>query len=183
MNRGSITIMARPREITDERMLTAAALVIGRLGPGFTLADVAKEAHVAVGTLARRFGSKHGLLTAMTTAAIDDMRRQMRNASDPVEALVDAYAPLDDPHTAANNLAQLAADLADAELRGLMAEFYSVMEEEVGRLTDPITARILTALADGTALHWSARPDGSLVERLQHDLRTVLTALRTKETR
>jgi AcrR family transcriptional regulator len=169
--------MARPREITDERMLSAAALVIGRLGPGFTLADVAKEARVAVGTLAKRFGSKHGLLVAMTKAAIDDMRRQMHQASDPVEALVRAYAPLDDPLTAANNLAQLAADLSDVELRGLMGEFYAVMEEEVGRLTDPVTARILTAIADGTALHWSTRPDGSLAERLRHDLRIV-----TKET-
>jgi AcrR family transcriptional regulator len=170
--------MARPREITDQRMLDAAALVIGRLGPGFTLADVAGQAHIAVGTLAKRFGSKHGLLTAMTKAAIDDMRRQMRLARDPVDALVAAYAPLDDPRTAANNLAQLSVDLADDELRSLMAEFHSVMEEEIGRLTDPITARILTAIADGTAIHWSARPDGSLVARLENDLRLVLIALK-----
>src|SRR3954463_12933808 len=71
MNCGSITSMARPREITDERLLDAAAGRISRLGPGFTLADVAAEARVAVGTVAQRFGSKHGLLVAMTKGAVD----------------------------------------------------------------------------------------------------------------
>src|ERR1700754_4054688 len=118
MNRGSITPMAGPRHITDELLLTAAGRVVGRLGPGFTLADVASEAQVAVGTLAQRFGSKHGLLVALTRTAIDGMRGQMRGSvpevADPdavIHVLVAAYVPLDDSATAANNLAQLAADL------------------------------------------------------------------------
>jgi AcrR family transcriptional regulator len=181
--------MARPREITDERMHTAAALVIGRLGPGFTLADVAAEARVAVGTVAQRFGSKHGLLVAMTKQAIAGMRDGMRVAGDdPVEALVAAYAPLDDPATAANNLAQLSVDLADPELRALMADFYAAMEAEIARLigrTDPgapaNAARILTAVADGTAIHWSARPAGGLAERLRADLTAVTAGWTRKE--
>jgi AcrR family transcriptional regulator len=193
--------MARPRHITDERLLDAAAAVISRLGPGFTLADVAREARVAVGTVGQRFGSKHGLLVAMTTAAIEAMRGGMRASVagvDPVDApvlaLVTAYAPLDDPATAANNLAQLAVDLADDELRGLMAEFYAVMEDEVASLVADagrggwlagapparVAARILTAVADGTAIHWSARPEGGLRERLSADLDAVLSGWRTK---
>lgn len=188
--------MARPRQITDERLLGAAAAAISRLGPGFTLADVAAEARVAVGTVAGRFGSKHGLLVAMTRGAIEAIRGQMRVSDgdgDPlqatVRALVDAYAPLDDPATAANNLAQLAFDLADDELRRLMAEFYAVMEAEVAALVEEAVAagglrgaptaaqaaRILTAIADGTAVHWSARPDGALAERLRDDLSVVLS--------
>jgi AcrR family transcriptional regulator len=188
--------MARPRQITDERLLGAAAAAISRLGPGFTLADIAAEARVAVGTVAGRFGSKHGLLVAMTRGAIEAMRGQMRVSDgdgDPlqatVRALVDAYAPLDDPATAANNLAQLAFDLADDELRRLMAEFYAVMEAEVSALVEQAVAagglrgaptaaqaaRILTAIADGTAVHWSARPDGALAERLRDDLSAVLS--------
>jgi AcrR family transcriptional regulator len=189
--------MARPRQITDERLLDAAGTAISRLGPGFTLADVAAEARVAVGTVAQRFGSKHGLLVAMTKAAIDSMRGRMRVTShgDPadavVHALVTAYAPLDDPATAANNLAQLAVDLADEELRGLMAEFYSVMEAEVAALLETAdlpgappparAARTLTALADGTAIHWSARPSGGLAERLRTDLSAVLGGWRTRK--
>jgi AcrR family transcriptional regulator len=189
--------MARPREITDERLLDAAAVSISRLGPGFTLADVAAEAHVAVGTVAKRFGSKHGLLGAMTKAAIDGMRDGIRESVEgidpveaPVHALVHAYAPLDDSATAANNLAQLAQDLADEQLRGLMAEFYAVMEAEVTALVEraglsgappaSIAARILTAIADGTAIHWSARPHGGLCERLRDDLTAVLAGWRGK---
>src|SRR4029453_16553268 len=111
--------VARPRKITDKRLLTAAETAITRLGPAFTLADVAREAQVAAGTLVQRFGSKHGMLGAMTKAAIAPMQRALRAAvadvDDPVaavlQALVGWYAPLDDPHSAANNLAQLASDL------------------------------------------------------------------------
>jgi len=192
--------MARPRTITDTRMLTAAATAIARLGPAFTLADVATEARIAAGTLVQRFGSKHGLLVAMATAAIASMQRDMRAAvgaaDDPVEAVMQAliarYAPLDDPTTAANNLTQLAFDLADDELRALMGEFYAVMEAELGPLLRravaagdlpgappvPVAARILTAIADGTAIHWSARPADGLCARLHADLAAVLAGWR-----
>lgn len=181
-------------------MVTAAGVVISRLGPGFTLADVAKEAGIAAGTLVQRFGSKHGLLVAMTKAAIeslhDEMSAAVAEADDPVAApvvaLVTAYAPLDDPATAANNLAQLAFDLADAELRKLMAEFYAAMEAALvphldraiaqgllpGAPPVPVAARILTAIADGTAIHWSARPVGGLRDRMRTDLDAVLIGWR-----
>ncbi|MCO5968706.1 TetR/AcrR family transcriptional regulator [Actinoallomurus soli] len=188
--------MARPRKFTDERLLTAAAAVISRLGPGFTLADVAREAGVAVGTVAQRFGSKHGLLAAMTRTAVGSAREGMRAAAetdgDPlgmvVDVLVDAFAPLDDPARAANNLAQLAVDLADEELRGLLADLHAALEEGLVPLLDravregrlpaapppAVAARILAAVTDGTALHWSARPAGSLRDRLRTDLGAVL---------
>jgi AcrR family transcriptional regulator len=181
-------------------MLAAAGQAIARLGPAFTLADVAAEAHIAAGTLIHRYGSKHGLLTAMIEAATASLRREMRSASgavdDPVattmQALIAWYAPLDDPATAANNLAQLAFDLADGKLRALMAEFYTVMEEELQLLLGrafasgdlpgappiPVAARILTAIADGTAIHWSACPDDGLRARLGADLMAVLNGWR-----
>jgi AcrR family transcriptional regulator len=188
--------VARPRKFSDERLLSAAGVVISRVGPGFTLADVAREAGVAVGTLAQRFGSKHGLLAAMTKAAVEGTRDGMRSAAatagDPVKAvigvLVEAFAPLDDPGAAANSLAQLAVDLADEELRGLLADLHAALEEGLvplleraareGRLPGappvPVAARILTAVADGTALHWSARPAGGLRARMRTDLSAIL---------
>jgi AcrR family transcriptional regulator len=212
--------MARPRSITDERLLDAAGAVIGRRGPGFTLAEVAKEAGVAVGTVAQRFGSKHGLLVAMVTTAIASLGPGLREAAgaslgprlqetagacpgsgvreaaagaeDPaltaVRALVSWYAPLGDPVSAPNHLAQLGSDLADERLRGLMGEFYTAMEAEVAALLDKAdlpsgppaaqAARILTAVADGTALHWSASPTGDFGTRLEADLLAVLDAWR-----
>ncbi|MEV5748123.1 TetR/AcrR family transcriptional regulator [Actinoallomurus sp. NPDC052308] len=188
--------MARPRKFTDERLLAAAGVAISRLGPGFTLADVAREAGVAVGTVAQRFGSKHGLLVAMTRAAVRTTREGMGAAAaahgDPVavvvEVLVAAFGPLDDPARAANNLAQLAVDLADEELRGLLAELHTALEEGLVPLLDravregrlpgappaPVAARILAAVTDGTTLHWSARPVGGLCDRLRADLDAVL---------
>jgi AcrR family transcriptional regulator len=181
-------------------MLTAAGVVISRLGPAFTLADVARQARVAVGTVAQRFGSKHGLLVAMTRTAVESLHRDMRLAvtdtGDPVaaviEALVKPYVALDDPGTAANNLAQLAFDLADGELRALMAESYAVMEAGLvpllsravaaghlpGAPPAPVAARILSAIVGGTALHWSARPIGGLCDRMRSDLDAVLAGWR-----
>jgi AcrR family transcriptional regulator len=213
--------MARPRSITDARLLDAAGAVIGRRGPGFTLAEVAKEAGVAVGTVAQRFGSKHGLLVAMVTTAIASLGPGLREAAgaslgprlqeaaagacpgsgvreaaagaeDPalaaVRALVSWYAPLGDPVSAPNHLAQLGSDLADERLRGLMGEFYTAMEAEVAALLAKAdlpsgppaaqAARILTAVADGTALHWSASPTGDFGTRLEADLLAVLDAWR-----
>jgi AcrR family transcriptional regulator len=181
-------------------MLTAAGAVIAGLGPAFRLADVAREAGIAVGTLVQRFGSRHGLLVAMMKAAIESMRLDLRAAvagvDEPIAALeqavVEWYAPLDDPKTAANSLAQLAFDLADDELRELMAEFYAVMEGELRALLSravtagdlpgappvAVAARILTAIADGTAIHWSVRPEGGLCERMRADLEAVLAGWR-----
>jgi AcrR family transcriptional regulator len=192
--------VARPRTITDERMLTAAGAVVARLGPAFTLADVAGQARVATGTLVQRFGSKHGLLVALTRAAIasteHDLRAVADQADDPVAALTRAlvrrYAPLDDPAAAANNLGQLAVDLADPELRGLLAELHAVTEAALRPLLSravaagalpgappvPVAARVLAALADGAALRWSARPAGSLGPRLRADLDAVLAGWR-----
>lgn len=191
--------MARPRKITDEQLLAAAGTVISRLGPGFTLADVAAEAQVAAGTLVHRFGSRHGLLVALAAAAAQAARDRMTAAAaaagDPVaavkEALLGLYAPLDDPLTAARNLAQLAADLADDELRARLGEFHVAVTDGLclllsraragGMPPAAVAARILAAAADGTALHWSVRPEGSLRERMSTDLGAILAGWRGEQ--
>jgi AcrR family transcriptional regulator len=195
----------RPRKIDDEHLLAAAASAISRLGPAFTLADVATEAQVAAGTLVHRFGSRHGLLVALMDSAIASARRRMTAAAGSCDAtltgvrtvLADQYAPLDDPLTAARNLAQLGFDLADSDLRERLAVMYvavrdglcTLLAEAAARGELPcapppaIAARILAAAADGTALHWSARPEGSLRERLTTDIDAILTGWQGKERR
>jgi AcrR family transcriptional regulator len=182
--------VARPRKISDERLTGAAGAVIGRVGPGFTLADVAAEAGVSAGTLVHRFGSRQGLLLAMMRTAIDAEAPAVPD--DPVtairETLVARYAPLDDAGTAPNHLAQLAADLGDVELRGHLADLHAAIEAQVralvGKAALPaapsaaVAARVLTATADGTAIHWSTRPAGSLRRRLRTDLDAILNAWR-----
>ncbi|MEU5235127.1 helix-turn-helix domain-containing protein, partial [Streptomyces anulatus] len=103
--------MARPRTITDERILNAVAAVIDRRGPEFTVADVAAEAGVSVGAVAKRFGSKSGLLQALTRAGTEEVTRRMREAGTVRDALLTWFDRLADPVVATNNLAQLGVDL------------------------------------------------------------------------
>nr|WP_042183858.1 TetR/AcrR family transcriptional regulator [Kibdelosporangium sp. MJ126-NF4]CEL15915.1 Transcriptional regulator, TetR family [Kibdelosporangium sp. MJ126-NF4]CTQ93839.1 Transcriptional regulator, TetR family [Kibdelosporangium sp. MJ126-NF4] len=172
--------MARPRTITDERLLNAVGVAISARGPGFTIADVAAVAGVSVGTVSQRFGSKHGLLKALFEAAIDQVRAQVRAAADVRAAIMDVYRELDDPATAANNLGQLAADLADPQLREAHGEFFAVFEQELAVHVrgvpgaPPHAARILVCLANGTAISWSVRPSGSLLDRIAEDIDAVL---------
>ncbi|MFJ4102582.1 TetR/AcrR family transcriptional regulator [Amycolatopsis japonica] len=187
--------MARPRSITDERLLTAAGTVIGKVGPGFTLAQVAAEAGVAVGTVAQRFGSKNGLLLAVSrsnTRSVVGLMRECGELADPVEALraavVVVYEGLGDAETAANHLGQLGVDIGDPELRALLGEHFTAVEAELRRLVRAATrdlpgapgvvraARVLLGVANGAALDWSIRPKGRITERLGQDVDAVLTA-------
>lgn len=193
--------MARPRSITDERLLAAAETVIGRCGPGFTLAQVAAEAGVAVGTAGQRFGSKAGLLQALsrraTTRAVEQMRACADSWDDPIVGLraaaVTVYAVLGDAEEAANHLGQLGVDIGDPVLRALLGEHYAAVEAELGRLVRaaagelphapsvPRAARVLLAVINGVSLDWSIRPVGRLADRLAEDVDAVLTAWRGQE--
>jgi AcrR family transcriptional regulator len=201
MNCGSIIDVARPRSISDGRLLTAAAAVIGSVGPGFTLAQVAVEAQVAVGTVARRFGSKNGLLQALsrvtTLRAVDSMRAVSAAVGTPLEglraALVSVYVELGDAETAANHLGQLGVDIGDPQLRALLGDHFAAVETELRRLVRAAAAelpsapeaaraaRTLLAVINGVSLDWSIRPNGRLVDRLEQDIDAVLAGWRRRE--
>ncbi|MEV8436210.1 helix-turn-helix domain-containing protein [Actinosynnema sp. NPDC051121] len=186
--------MARPKTITDERLLAAAAEVIGRKGPGFTVADVAERAGVSVGTVAGRFGSKSGLLQALTRQTTAGNERRMREAAaaqaDPADglraALLTWFEDLADPVEAQNHLAQLGVDLIDPQLRALLADLYEATERTVLELTRQVelprgpgperAARVLTGLLYGVSMEWSVRPRGELADRLAQDVDAVLDA-------
>jgi AcrR family transcriptional regulator len=191
--------MARPRGISDERLLVAAGTVIGRVGPGFTLAQVAFEAQAAVGTVAQRFGSKAGLLQALSLAATRHAVLAMREAAAAAEpsaldglraALVSVCAGLGDAETAANHLGQLGIDIGDPELRALLGEHYAAVDAELRRLLraaardlpgapGPVqAARTLLAVINGASIDWSIRPKGRLVDRLEQDIDAVLVGWR-----
>ncbi|WP_020669167.1 TetR/AcrR family transcriptional regulator [Amycolatopsis nigrescens] len=190
--------MVRPRTITDERLLSAAALVIGQVGPGFTLAQVAAEAGTAVGTVAQRFGSKNGLLQAVsrenTRAVVAEMAAAVVGATSPLEGLRAAlrcvYAGLGDAETAANHLGQLGVDIGDPVLRALLGEHFAAVEKELRRLVRDVApelpgappparaARVLVSVLNGIALDWSVRPVGRLADRVNQDVDAVLAGWR-----
>lgn len=176
--------------------MAACGRAIGQHGPGFTLAQVAAEAGVAVGTVAGRFGSKQGLLLAMMTAQSEGVAARMRAAAaaqpDPVEAVIAAVlvtaAGVDDPATATQHLAQLGVDLADpalrdglAVLRGRVRRVLTTLFAAAALPGAPPPARaagIVAAMAHGAQLDWALRPAGRITDRLRGDLRAVLTAWR-----
>jgi AcrR family transcriptional regulator len=175
--------VARPRTISDEQILSATATVIDRRGPEFTVADVAAQAGVSVGAVAKRFGSKSGLLQALTRAGTEEVRNRMREAGTVKEALMTWFDRLADPATATNNLAQLGVDLIDPELRALLAKHYAVLESELEILCaaenlPPNAARVLAALVYGIAMDWSIRPRGELLARMEEDIDLVLKGMR-----
>jgi hypothetical protein len=61
--------------------------------------------------------------------------------------VIGPYTSLDDPASAANNLAQLAVDFGDDELRGLLAELYEAIEAEMAAL-------VLRAVRTGALNSW-----------------------------
>ncbi|MEU3272262.1 TetR/AcrR family transcriptional regulator [Saccharomonospora sp. NPDC006951] len=186
--------MARPRSITDERLIEAAQRVVATVGPGFTLARVAEEAGVAVGSVATRFGSKQGLLEAMSRAgteqAVELVRKVKAEAESPCAALRTAllavYSGLGDPDSAANHLGQLGADIADPRLRELVGEHYAALERELTELVRGAAepgwcgpsprqaARVLLATVNGAAIDWSIRPGGEFAVRLEEDIDSIL---------
>ena len=184
--------MGRPRKISDDELMAACGRAIGAYGPGFTLAQVAAEAGVAVGTVSGRFGSKHGLMLAMMTGVVDTVEARMRAAAgrqrDPVAAVVAAVLVtaegVDDPATTTNHLAQLGVDMSDPALRDGLTALRSRIREVLRSLLAAAAlpgappparaARIVAGLAHGTQLDWALSPSGRLRDRLRADVRAVL---------
>jgi AcrR family transcriptional regulator len=187
--------VARPRKISDEGLLAAAGHAIGRHGPGFTLAQVAAEAGVAVGTVAGRFGSKQNLLLAMMAVGAAEVGPRMRAAAsglDPVAAIVAAALVitegLDDPATVSNHLGQLGVDLADPALRSGFAELRASVRSVLAELfavaglpgapPPAQAARVVAALAQGALMDWALEPRGEVTQVLKADVEAVLAAWR-----
>jgi AcrR family transcriptional regulator len=179
--------------VSDEELMAACGRAIGRFGPAFTLAQVADEAGVAVGTVAGRFGSKRRLLLAMMNSGADGMATWLREAAA-------GLAPLDairttmlvsgegvaDPATTSNHLGQLGVDLADPELRAGFARLRAGVREVLTELFAAAdlpgapppaqAARIIAALAHGALMDWALDPAGELADVLRPDLDAVLGA-------
>ncbi|MBB4912347.1 TetR/AcrR family transcriptional regulator [Actinophytocola algeriensis] len=185
--------MARPRKVSDEELIAACGRAIGRFGPGFTLAQVAGEAGVAVGTVAGRFGSKQNMLLTMMTMGAEGAAPMMRAAAAgraPLDAITTTILAtteaVADPATTSNHLGQLGVDLADPALRAGFARLRAGVREV---LTDLFTAadlpgapppaqaaRIIAAMAHGALMDWALDPVGEFADVLRADLDAVLAA-------
>ena len=195
----------RPRTIADEKIIEAAAKVIGRVGPGnLTLADVGKAAGLSAATLVQRFGSKRGLLLAMAASAAESMDAcfDMVRAAHPsplsalVAAATDITRYFDTPEEVANHLAFLQMDLSDPDFHRLMVissrktleGYRRLLRDAVdaGELVECDTqrlARAINAICGGSLIQWAVFKQGTAVAWVREDVDTVLAPYRAHSPR
>jgi AcrR family transcriptional regulator len=190
--------VARPRAIEERRLLSAAAEVLAEVGPSaFTLERAAVRAEVSAATYVKRFGSKKGLFLALNrewVAAIGpgvEAAIRGRTGADRLRAAAMwGVADMDVPEHAANMLAALALDLADADLQVLLDEGWTLLHTMLAAVAREVAAdvpnappaeeaaRMMFALVEGNRIAWCVRPTGSLEERVRTQLDALLAAWR-----
>lgn len=189
--------MPRPRHIDDDRLLAAAGAVLAERGQsGFTLERAAQRAAVSAATYIKRFGSKRALFVELNRRWLDSIDTELPAVAavgdSPVARLRAAALwgidDMDDAGATGRQLAALARDLQDDELRGQLASGFgrirAVVETMVvqavsaGELPNAPgsaqAAEMLTALVEGTKITWSVDPQGSLSARAQRDVDALL---------
>jgi AcrR family transcriptional regulator len=190
----------RPRETSNEQILSAAARVMQRRSPTqLTLADVAKEAGVVPATLIQRFGSKRGLVLAVCRTAPAAVPQQFAAARakhrSPLKALVElfvgctVFAPT--PEAIANGLAYLQIDLTDPDLHAVTLAQFCATRQETRKLLDEAVAarelrdcdtaelaRLIQHVNGGALLSWAVYREASIASWVHRDLEALLAPYR-----
>lgn len=162
--------MPRPRNQSDDEILDRIAANV--TSPTWTLADAADAAGVHSGTLIKRFGSRHGVLAALSRRWIESIPGgpTERGGLAELEAWIAAGSPApQDRAGALAGLAMLMEDLRDEELADLLRQGWERQvtylallvgqAQEEGHLRHappaPDAARLLLDAGHG-ALLWAA---------------------------
>ena len=192
--------MSRPRTIADADILLAASRVLSQIGPArLTLADVGRACGLSPGALVKRFGSKRGLLLAMSRQAMESVEAcfaAVRTAHPaPLDAFVAAALEMarhvKTPEEVANSLAYFQIDLSDPEFHTLMKQNHARIEAGYGALLDeaveagtlarcetPRLARAVGALVTGSLLGWAIARRGTAEAWIRADLAMLLDPYR-----
>ncbi|WP_329108631.1 TetR/AcrR family transcriptional regulator [Micromonospora sp. NBC_01699] len=196
----------RPLAFTDDRILSAAASAIADIGPAaLTLADVAQRTGASPATLVKRFGSKRGLLVAVSRRGVQDVteafREPRREGVSALDRLEDVLAGLTGGikrhEQMAHHVAFLMMDLTDPELyaqagdftaalrdgiRGLLAEAARTGElagAGAGAELDELAEALLIAY-NGMMITWALQPRGVLGDRVRGQFRFLLRPYRRR---
>lgn len=196
--------MPRPRTIDDSAIFLAAGKVMSRFGPAkLTLGRIAKECGLAAPTLVQRFGSKTGLLRAMSKTArgeslafVDELKARVSSPLGRVREFVLCFAGLaPTPEALTNNtLAYLQIDLADPVMRRHLGESGREQEAALAQLVEAAIAsgelssrvkprelaQVLNRLASGSLLAWALYRAGTARDWLSANVDAVLRPLRAK---
>ena len=187
----------RPQKVTDDDVFAAAQRAMSRRGPHeLTLADIAGEAGVTPGRLVQRFGSKRGLLVALSArfagsagAIFAELRATRPSPLATVRAYAACMADLaPTPEALLRNLAYLQIDLTDDVLRGHLVENARATRHEIEALLEAAAvagelrrdidvrslARIVEVVVGGSLMSWATYREGKAVDWIVRDLDAVL---------
>src|SRR5215207_6589015 len=167
--------MARPRTVSDAQIMMATIGAMARLGPvKLTLAEIAADLGLSAAALVKRFGSKRGLLLAVSRAGVEGMPAsfaQLRARGRPLASLIDATTYLarhtKNAEELANHLAFLQLDVTDPDFRKPMLEMSratlagyrallddAVAARELRACDTKALARTLNAVVGGSLIGW-----------------------------
>ena len=179
--------MVRPRRDTQDVLLERIAHTLERrqsLQP-WTLAEIAPGAGLSPAGLVKRFGSRQGILLALSHRWIASIPDSPRSGA-PEEELRGWVAQRFRSHSpdgAAHGLVSLLDDLADEQLRGLLAEgwlkelgYLTRLLEQAGlsRLSEPRRgARLLFDALNGAMLRQAAQADAPTAHQVLDDFLEV----------
>ena len=191
----------RPRTVTDADILMAAGRVISKAGPTrLTLAQVGRAVGLSAAALVKRFGSKRGLLLALSRQAVESVDAcfaAVRTAHPaPLDAFVAAALEMtryvQTPQEVANHLAYLQIDLSDPDFYALMKENSERIEAGYRRLLNEAVqagalarcdtarlARAVGAMVTGSLLGWAIDRRGTAEAFVRADLAMLLDRYRT----
>lgn len=186
----------RPRKATDDEVFAATHRVMQRVGPSrLRLTDIAAEAGVTASALVQRFGSKRGLLVALsegvaasTHALFDQLRATHRSPLAALRAYANCFAGMAEPTTLAHHLAYLQADLADPDLRRQVRLMTIAAAEAIRALLDDAVkagelrkgtdtarlARSIQVVLSGSMMTWAFLQEGSASAYMAADLEAAL---------
>ena len=192
----------RPRTVTDEDILAATARAMSKVPPTrFTLADVAREVGLAPATLVQRFGSKRGLLLALSAQSahgMDEAFAAIREAHEsPLEGLLIAATEMarfsTTPEELANSLAYLQIDLSDPDFhrhilegsRAMLRGYKTLLDDavaakELAPCDTTRVARAVEATSGGSLIQWAIHRTGRAETWVRRDLETLLAPYRRK---
>lgn len=187
----------RRRKVTDEDVFAAAHRAMSRHGPHeLTLAAIAEEAGLTAGRLVQRFGSKRGLLEALSVRfarsagpIFAGLRAAHRGSLTALRAHAACMADLaPTPEALLRNLAYLQLDLADEVLRVHLVENARATRHEIEALLDSAVAagelrrnvdvrslaRTVEVIISGSLMSWATYREGRAVDWIGRDLEAVL---------
>ena len=187
----------RPRKVSDSQLFAATHSVMSSVGPReLTLAVIAKEAGVTAAVLVQRFGSKRGLLLALSAKYSDGagefiqaLAKQHASPLAALRAYADCMAGMAaSPAALARSLAYLQIDMTDPDFRrhlvkqaratraGLRRLVEAALEAgELDRSARPgPLARTIETVLSGSMITWGFYREGNAARWMRADLDAVL---------